>query len=522
MLYYGFEDEMLRKFFATIFFMMIVSLTGCGGGGGGDSAVNRTINEPASGWTIMVWLDADNNLESAAMQDLNEMEYGLYLAGLGDSAVTDKVKIIVQVDRYGSASSPYTGDNWSDTRRYIIRPDSANITKWTSQRIDNDLGEINMGDAGNLRNFIDYCQEHFPAPNYALILWNHGGGLRKKSSSSSISGESGISSISSLSKAICWDDTNGDDALYTGEITDVLTDIHSVDFLGFDACLMGMLEVAYEYRPGVTGKFGADAISFSPANEQGDGWNYERILNRLKGSGTDTEGDVCYNADSLTANQFATLVAKEYADDDSTYSDDKQTQTAVDNTKVVALKTAFDAFAVACKNSKTELESVRGSGTSVSTMHYFNETDTGTPSLGILPEWISRPFFDLYDFAERMYNNNDIADTAATNLMTAINNFILYSYAGSSYSGFSNGQNGLSFFFTDGDEIYSYSGVKHLAYQWWYTSVDSNIWWPGGHYYGKLDFCDGDNDSSVETWFELIMYMYHTGDYDNFHPGPAF
>jgi clostripain len=311
---------MLIKISAIIVFMIaLVSLSGCGGGG--DSGVNRTINEPASGWTIMVWLDADNNLESAAMQDLNEMEYGLYLAGIGDSAITDKVKIIVQVDRYGSASSSYTGDSWSDTRRYIIRPDSANSTKWTSQRIDNDLGEINMGDADNLADFVEYCQEHFPSPQYALILWNHGGGLRKKSSSLTSVSDSSSSGTSNI-KAICWDDTNGDDALYTGEITDVLTDIHSVDFLGFDACLMGMLEVAYEYRPGVTGKFGADAISFSPANEQGDGWNYERILNRLKGSGTDAEGDACYNADSLTANQFATLVAKEYADDDSTYSDE--------------------------------------------------------------------------------------------------------------------------------------------------------------------------------------------------------
>ena len=69
---------MLRKILAILLSMItLVSLSGCGGGE--DSAVNRTINEPASGWTIMVWLDGDNNLESAAMQDLNEMEYGLIL-----------------------------------------------------------------------------------------------------------------------------------------------------------------------------------------------------------------------------------------------------------------------------------------------------------------------------------------------------------------------------------------------------------------------------------------------------------
>jgi clostripain len=448
------------------------------------------------------------------MEDLNEMEHGLYLASLGDSSITDKIKIIVQVDRSSGYdnSAEYTGENWSDTRRYIIRPDPANSGAWTSQRIDNDLGEVNMGDANNLAGFVEYCKEHFPAPNYSLILWNHGGGLKKKSASStiSISDNGKSSSVFSVkatgpSKEICIDETDGDDALYTGEITDVLTDIHSVDFLGFDACLMGMIEVAYEYRPGVSGKFGADAICYSPASEQGDGWNYEKILNRLKGSGTDDESDLCYDADSLTANQFAEIVAKEYADDDSTYGDNTQTQTAVDNTKVAALKTALDAFAVAYSTAST-LETQRDL-----TMHYFDESS--------VDELINIPFYDLYDFAERM--NGTSANAAATSLMNAIKVFILYSYGGSSYSGFTAGQNGLSFFFTDGDNIYK--SKPYIAYQWWYTSVDSNVWWPGGHYYGNLDFCDGNDNGTVETWFERLMKMYRdTGLTQGYHPGPGY
>jgi len=511
---------MLKKI-AVLLMISVFSIvfSSCSGSCEKEEKESRTITEEASGWTIMVWLDADNDLEYNALEDLNEMEYGLYLASLGDPDIESKIKIVVQVDRHPGYdnSSIYTGNDWDGTRRYIIRPDKDNSEEWTSERIDNGLGEVNMGDAENLEDFIEYCHEHFPAPKYSLILWNHGGGLRKKSAPSPVSlSDTDKSSLTTSvkatgpSKEICIDETDDEDALYTGEITDVLSDDHSVDFLGLDACLMGMIEVAYEYRPDVSGKFGAKAICYSPASEQGDGWNYEKILNRLKGSGTDDEGDACYDADSLTANQFAELAAKEYADDDSTYSDNTQTQTAVDNTKVAALKSALDAFAVACSSSTGILETVRAS-----TMNYFDEYDVG--------ESIFIPFYDLYDFAERIYDGYSIADTAASNLMTAIQDFILFSYGGTSYSSFTSGQNGISFFFTDGIE--TYNSHPYLAYQWWYTSVETGAV-EDGYYYGKLDFCEpGSVNGTVENWYELIMSMYLnaaglTGSL--FWPNPAY
>ncbi len=498
-----------------------------------EDPVNRTINEPAAagGWTIMIWLDGDNDLEWSATEDFNELEYGLYMAGLTDPDIINKVKIIVQIDRRPGIdpNSIYTGNDWTDTRRYIIRPDSAvpetdtNSYRWTSQRIDNDMGEVNMGDAVEVKDFIEYCQEHFPADNYALILWNHGGGLMKKVSSSE---SDAASTNGAISKNICTDDTD-DDQLYTGEITDVLTDAHSVEFLGFDACLMGMIEVAYEYRPGVTGKFGADAICFSPASEQGDGWDYVRILTRLGGADSDsdtadTEDDPCYDAASISANEFATLCAKEYADaeDESGY-DTLQTQTAVDNTLVDDVKNAMDAFAAAIaqvSGYKSYIEAIRGSGSSTVTMNYFSD--------GSSSQWISWPFFDLYDFAKRVYNHaslNDV-DEESLALMTAIKAFILYSYGGSGYTGFTNDENGLSFFFTDGDAMDA-SDNYYLQYQWWYTSLDTNSVM-SGYYYGKIDFCEkGSINGTVENWYELIMHMYMaatglTGS--KFWPSPAY
>jgi clostripain len=203
----------------------------------------------------------------------------------------------------------------------------------------------------------------------------------------------------------------------------------------------------------------------------------------------------------------------------------KQTQTAVDNTKVVALKTAFDAFAVAYSGVTTTLESVRGSGTSPITMNYMEGTSSSY--------WVACPFFDLYDFAHRMNVAN--ANVTASNLKTAIEDFIIYSYGGSSYKGYTSGaatsagttdfqpgKNGLSFFFTDGDSLYnSYSCI---SYQWWYTSVKSSAV-SGSYYYGKLDFCEtGSISGSVENWYELIMAMYLTPTLQSsgFWPNPAY
>lgn len=470
-------------------------------------------------WTVMVWLDADNNLESFAMADFNEMEYGLYQAGLADPEVDGKIKIIVQVDRnpgYDN-NTVYTGSSWSDTRRYRVRSDPDNISEWVSERLDGEMGEANMGDAAALKDFIEYCRAEFPAENYALILWNHGGGLMKKSASSD-GGPAGADG--EVSKNICTDYTD-DDQLYTGEITDVLTSEQSVDFMGFDACLMGMIEVAYEYRPGVPGRFGADAICFSPAEEQSDGWDYVRILTRLGGADSDAdtadpEDDRCYDAANVTACEFAELCAKEYADAGSTYGNNLQTQTAVDNTKVSAVKASMDAFASAIAQVpgySAVLETIRGSGASAVTMNYFNESS----------QWLTWPYFDLYDFAERVLaaDMSAAVNTASGNLMTAIKDFILYSYAGSGYTGFANDQNGLSFFFTDGDG--SYSSGTYLEYQWWYTSLDTNSV-SAGKYYGRLDFCEkGPVNGTVENWYELIMDMYISSVTDtSCWPDPAY
>ncbi|MFW5486259.1 MAG: clostripain-related cysteine peptidase [Spirochaetaceae bacterium JB067] len=473
-----------------------------------DVIFRETEEEETAEWTVMVWLDGDNNLNEAAVIDFHEMEHGLYLAQQSDSDITDKLSIIVQYDQ-----NPTHDNSSSVPGRYEVLPNATENSQYvapssTSTLLES-LTEPNMGSAEELADFIDYAKEYYPAQHYALILWNHGGGVR----SAEEEGE--------LTKAICWDDTDGDDALYIGEIKDYLDSSHSVDFLGMDACLMGFVEVAYEFRPD-TGDFGSDAITFSPASEQGDGWEYDAIFSRLSGqSGSDSDGHSYYSIDTLSANQFATVAAQEY--EDAWSSDSWETQTAVDLTQIADVKSAADDFAGTIKDYQTQVENIRGAVGTGRLMAYFDESETS--------EWYSYAGFDLYELAEQVKANSEVTsiDNAADDLMDAIDDAVLYSFAQSSYdaygTGFEEGKNGLAIFFPDGDE--DYGSYPYWAYQHWYNGVSHSeyaSWWgsPDSPDYGALDFCTSDGDGTVESWFELLQYWFNDSDDDPnpYNPSP--
>jgi hypothetical protein len=226
-------------------------------------------------WTFMVFLNGDNNLEGAAIDDFLEM------AQVGSD---DGVNIIVQMDRHNAWDSSY-GD-WDNTRRFVI-------TAGDDPGMDPlmDLGEVNMGDPDVLTDFILWGLDKYKANHYILVIWNHGDGWRiqqqrvaEREATLRVEGEAfpGM-------KAVSWDDSNIDpstgkdgDPLYLHEVGLALRHAYdatsiTLDVVGFDACLMGMIEVAYEI------KNYADFMVASEETEPGDGWPYDTILDDLVG-----------------------------------------------------------------------------------------------------------------------------------------------------------------------------------------------------------------------------------------------
>ncbi len=205
-------------------------------------------------WTFMVYMDGDNNLESAAISDFME------LAAVGSSA---SVNVVMLFDRIPGESSSY--GNWTDTRMgRVDRFDEPNAS-WGAS-----MGELNMGNPLTVRQFVDFSMMMYPAERYAFVFWNHGSGWRTLA----LGGEEPDLPM----KSVCADDTD-DDRLDMSEVREALaaieTDHGEIDLVGFDACIMGMVEVAYEIREHAGVMVGSEMLV------PNSGWPYTTIMQDL-------------------------------------------------------------------------------------------------------------------------------------------------------------------------------------------------------------------------------------------------
>jgi hypothetical protein len=202
-------------------------------------------------WTFMVYLDADNNLEGAGIGDFQEM------AQVGSSA---HINIVVQMDR--AAGFDTSNGDWTDCRRFYI----TNGLTPAANPLQN-LGEINMGNPNELVNFVQWGVEQYPADNYLVVLWDHGMGCVGLPSQSIIGG-------------VCYDDASNGDCITMAELRQAMLTIRgslgrNLNIIGFDACLMEMVEVAYQVRDT------ADIMVGSEEYIPWFGWPYEDILTHL-------------------------------------------------------------------------------------------------------------------------------------------------------------------------------------------------------------------------------------------------
>ncbi len=240
-------------------------LPGCGGGGSSSPNPDDGLPVPIrtkeeamkhGAWTVLVYLDGDNDLEKYAIANFNQMEQ------IGSSA---DVRVIVQFDRAPGFDS--TNGNWTDTRRFLVTRDTdTNVI--SSLRLDDPpMGEADMGSPDTLRNFVQWGRSTFPADHYALIVWDHGTGWEIHTLTEQIP-----------YKYIALDSTSGN-ALDVPEIKTAMSGLR-VDVLAFDACFMQEMEVAYELR--TTAKYMVGSSSAVPAY----GYDYNLILRGLRGTTT--------------------------------------------------------------------------------------------------------------------------------------------------------------------------------------------------------------------------------------------
>jgi hypothetical protein len=287
-------------------------------------------------WTIAVWIAGDNNLDSFGGKDLAELKK------VGSS---DDVAVVAQFDRAGPTQH---------TRRYVLQAG----TSLDDDAVD-DLGETDTGDPKVAIDFFTWAIETQPSDKVLAVIWNHGSGIdendiyarargrgvpggrvraiatsgyRRALFSTTID-EAVADAEEGGTRGIAYDDA-AKDFLDNKELERVLAEVtkrakRRIDILGFDACLMNMVEVAYQLKGSV------DYIVGSEETEPGNGWPYDEQLKTLGASPDAAAGEV---AAKFVANYVASYAG----------GNEAVTQSAVDVSQVENVATTMKSLADAC------------------------------------------------------------------------------------------------------------------------------------------------------------------------------
>jgi hypothetical protein len=330
------------------------------------TAVNATLTlakTAGAKWTFMVFMNGANDLQTFSPLNFNQMEK------VGSTA---EVNMVVQWKQASclSCGSP----DWTGTRRYFVTKD--NNTSTVSSKLVEDMGQsVDMGDWHELRNFILWAQQNYPADHYALVIWDHGAGWRNTRAGQ----------LPRATRSVSIDDTTNHE-IQTWELPQALSVTPKMDTVIFDASLMQMLEVAYEIKDST------NVVTGSEESPPGEGYVYDTFLTDLVAN------------PNMTAAQLGTQIVNRTFESYGTQGNN--TQSTLDTSKLPALATAVDNFANSLmshrNDSATALANARNNAEHMTSSYAY--------------------YKDLWDYAELVRTTTTPADlkSAASNVETAI------------------------------------------------------------------------------------------------------
>ncbi len=303
--------------------------------------MGKAATATAAEWNILVFLNAKNNLEPFSFVNFEQM------AKVGS---TSQVNVLVE---FGRPQRHYVDDYgaWSKTFRFRVEKGM----EPTEGAALEDLGTVNMGDGQALADFVTWAKAAYPAKRTMLVIWDHGQGWRRQQRITMRLQPNELTQIVKIRESargrlgdlmgsmqpipddtrlhgafryVSHDEDTGD-KLYNREIQDALGSLAQsaqIDVIGFDACLMSMLETAYALRDHGAVMVGSEEL------EPADGWSYENFLGPLT---SDPAGIDAAGLGALIVDGYR----KYYGDRDAT------TLSAVDLAKSAKLANALSQFA---------------------------------------------------------------------------------------------------------------------------------------------------------------------------------
>lgn len=282
-------------------------------------------------WTFMVYIAADNDLRAFAANNIKQM------ASVGSNK---NINIVIHLDIR-------LNGNQKMTRRYFVEKNK--ITP-----LDQNVSSKYM-DSGNPQTLVSFCEtavRNYPAQQYALIMWNHGTGIIDprhykiinptelfmfNPQTNKLELDRSVGYLDLLSykdldmRGVCMDGTTGN-YLTNQKMESALHEIYTrilgnrkLNILGFDACLMSMLEVADIAKEYASIMVGSQEV------ELGTGWNYARVLQP-------------FISKNLSTSSFAQHIVHAYHDSYHQITNDF-TQSAIDLSQINQIKENINSVA---------------------------------------------------------------------------------------------------------------------------------------------------------------------------------
>lgn len=192
-------------------------------------------------WTILVYMQADNDLRPFAFWDMAEMESSFSKRAAGSTLKTDiLVHLDTDQDRKLRRFHMFQSKNKmpSEGKELYQNWSVDNIASPLVQSFDEDAVSQTKPQAQVFKEFVEWGMAQYPSKHYMVVIWGHGQGWSQ--------------STAVQFGGIATDDSDQQRISVT-EIRQSLEDIRiasttgeKVDVLASDACLMQTIEVASE------------------------------------------------------------------------------------------------------------------------------------------------------------------------------------------------------------------------------------------------------------------------------------
>ena len=224
---------------------------------------------------LLLYSAGYNSLSDYLIEDINDLQQG-WLPGSGrnDNILLVYSHLPVKKNAYSTDTSPTLTRIYSDHNGQTVRDTLAIYPSGTRSAT-----------AGQLNKVLNDIKQAFPAKSYGMIFSSHATGYLP-SEYYSKPGDYVFNSTRSIGQDQVG--SYGNYSSYEIELQDFANALPMyLDYILFDACLMGGVEVAYELK----GKCGT--VGFSQTEVLAEGFDYKTLTKHLLGTDTPDPQAVC-------------------------------------------------------------------------------------------------------------------------------------------------------------------------------------------------------------------------------------